>query len=189
MVRRVALLALLGCFSVNPRAASADGPPLPYIDRGVCPFECCTYREWTVNADTPVRARRDPKAPVVFTAKSGESVHGLTGVVVTLEPGRVLVLEDTQIGGEDDGMPVRKDTVVYSLHSLGEGYSLLWHEGRNVSDFVQSVEAFKMGTYHKRPLRPETDPKTVWWVLIENASGDVGWSDHPENFGNIDACG
>lgn len=189
---RVAVLALFVCISCPVTGAPSDGPPLPYLDRGACPFECCRYREWTVEADTPVRSRRDSKAPLVFTAKRGESVHGLTGVVVTVEPGRVRVLQDGRMGG-DDGVSVAKGTLIYSLHYQGEGYSLLWHDGKTYSDFVPSVENFRrnlpVAVPHDMGLRPESDPKTIWWILIENANGDVGWSEHPENFGNKDACG
>jgi hypothetical protein len=124
MIGRVALPALLACISFAARDASADGPPLPYVDRGACPFECCAYREWSVEADTPIRSRRDPKAPVVFTAGRGETVHGLTGAVVTVEPGRVRVLQDGRLGAEGDGPAVSKGTLIYNLHYLGEGYSL-----------------------------------------------------------------
>ena len=35
-------------------------PPLPYESPGVCPFECCMYRTWTVEKDTRVLdVRRD----------------------------------------------------------------------------------------------------------------------------------
>jgi hypothetical protein len=178
LIGRVALFALLAGFSLPARGASPDGPPLPYVDRGACPFECCTYREWTVEADTPVRTRRDLKALLLFTARKGESVYGLTGAVVTLQPGRVSVTQDTQIGEESRQITVPAGTVLYSLHYLGEGYSLFWHRG---TIFPASAEDMK--------LRPESDPKTVWWVLVENAAGDVGWSERPDNFGNKDRCG
>jgi hypothetical protein len=95
--------------------------------------------------------------------------------------------------GGDDGVFVPKGTLIYSLHYLGEGYSLLWYDGKTYSDTVPSVESFRqnfpVGVPQDIGLRPESDPKTVWWVLIENATGEVGWSDQPDNFGNKDACG
>jgi hypothetical protein len=117
----------------------------------------------------------------------------LTGAVVTVEPGRVRVLRDGRLGAEGDGPAVSKGTLIYNLHYLGEGYSLLWYGGKTIPDEVQSVENFQQsfpnGVTRDVGLRPETDPKTVWWVLIENATGNIGWSEHPENFGNKDACG
>lgn len=31
-------------------------------------------------------------------------------------------------------------------------------------------------------------PESVWWVKIRNNRGQTGWSNHPEAFGNMDAC-
>ncbi len=193
MPRSAALALLISIVSLPARSAPPTEPPTPYVDRGACPFECCTYREWTVETDTPVRTQRDLKEPLAFTARKGESVYGLTGVVVTLKPGRVLVTQDTQIGDERKQIQVSAGTIVYSLHYLGEGYSLLWYRGTIVSDFVPSVENFRLNfpdaSAEGIKLRPESDPKTVWWVLIENATGSIGWSERPDNFGNKDACG
>jgi hypothetical protein len=67
------------------------GPPLPYEDSGACPFECCTYREWAVQAETTVRSARDDAAPVAFRVRPGQRVTGVTGVVVTTKLGRAVV--------------------------------------------------------------------------------------------------
>jgi hypothetical protein len=32
-------------------------------------------------------------------------------------------------------------------------------------------------------------PRSVWWVQIRNAKGQIGWTDEPEKFGNKDAVG
>src|SRR6476661_2097404 len=46
------LFLLLSVLAANVRAQ--DGPPMPYIDKGACPFECCTYRQWSVKQPTAV---------------------------------------------------------------------------------------------------------------------------------------
>lgn len=46
--------------------ASSSGPPalrLPFEDHGACPFECCTYREWTVEEPTVLYRERDVRSP------------------------------------------------------------------------------------------------------------------------------
>ena len=37
----------------NPTTGSE--PPTPYIDKSGCPFECCTYRDWTANVEESLR--------------------------------------------------------------------------------------------------------------------------------------
>src|SRR5262245_47378339 len=70
-------------------AAGSSGPPVPFEDVGACPFEGCVYREWRANAPVNVRSGRQPNDPIAFTLKPGEKVRAVTGIVVTLKPGRV----------------------------------------------------------------------------------------------------
>ena len=42
---RILMVLALGAAS-GVFASPVDGPVLPYYDRGACPFECCTYRQW-----------------------------------------------------------------------------------------------------------------------------------------------
>src|SRR6476646_10496452 len=72
---------LIGATDPKPMfAASADAPPDPFIHKGACPFECCTYRDWTASKTiTLVNAPRLQKT--VATIKSGGVVRGVTGDV------------------------------------------------------------------------------------------------------------
>ncbi len=83
---RILAVGVVVClFTVQSPAAPSEhaGPPLPYLDWGACPFECCTYREWrTVKAVTVLQERRR-KSSVSFLLKPGDRVVALTGVVVT----------------------------------------------------------------------------------------------------------
>ena len=60
------------------------GPPMPYEDPGVCPFEGCLYRDWQSLKMVKVHRTRSLKAPLVFTVANGEKGTAITGVVVTL---------------------------------------------------------------------------------------------------------
>ncbi|MEO8726313.1 MAG: hypothetical protein ABI383_09320, partial [Acidobacteriaceae bacterium] len=42
-------------------SASDAKPPSPYIDHGVCPFECCTYRNWQAKRKVGLFDRPDGK--------------------------------------------------------------------------------------------------------------------------------
>ena len=158
--------------SFDPAAPS--GLKLPFEDWGACPFECCTYREWTVRADTPIHADRSDDAPVVFTAKAGDWVTGLTGVVVTTIPGRAEVRLPTTVGGR----AAAPGDVVWLLTNQVEGFYKAWFKGQFIDGF---------NGYYDIVLT--TQPVFTWWVKVRDKSGRVGWTRENDNFGHMDACG
>ncbi len=139
--------------------AASPGPPPLFIDKGACPFECCTYRQWTVKRDTllydAVNGTR-----IVGRAAKGAKVRGLTGEVHTIP-----LKAKTKAGRE-----------VYMLTYLGEGFWKIWDNGAVKQSGDDALNA------HARP-------QSTWWVRIGLPNGTVGWTKQPENFGNIDACG
>src|SRR5688500_3012645 len=88
MAARVAALVCASSL-VLAQPAPRDGPPVPFEDPGACPFELCTYGEWTARQPVAVRRERRRGSPIVFRVARGETVTAITGVVVTLEAGRV----------------------------------------------------------------------------------------------------
>ena len=128
-------MKVLRCLGVvivlNMGTASAqqlERPPLPYSHWGACPFECCTYQEWTANAPLKTYKARNPKAAVAFEVKKGDRVLGVTGVVVTTKYGVSKVLKPIEAGfRENDAKPqlsLRPGELLYTLHYLGEGIDL-----------------------------------------------------------------
>lgn len=150
-------------------------PPIPYIDKGACPFECCTYREWTVDKPTAVRSAMQDGSSVAFRLKKSERVKGLTGVVITSQPGEVRVLKRTKIGK----LTARPGDTLYLLTYVGEGFHRVWFKGKITEE----------ETWDKTIFRQIRSPKAVWWVKIRNSRGQTGWSREPDNFGNKDQCG
>src|SRR5437867_12482309 len=99
MTTKALALGLATAFAVGTVAISGQsGAPLPYRDHGACPFEGCTYRDWSVLADTQLLADWRDDARVVTRVQRGTTVRGLTGVVVTTRLGRALVVRQTTIG-------------------------------------------------------------------------------------------
>lgn len=192
------LLTTLACLCVlsalNVRSISAQRlPPRNYEDQGACPFECCTYREWSVEADTTLYRTRSTKSRAAFRVKKGERVTGLTGVVITLEPGRAVATGDVTIRGVDGReVKVRKGDVLYLLHSIGEGFFKTWFRGR-----LYEVQPESAAEHAARPrdmarlpyLRLQSSPRTVWWMKVRNSRGRVGWTEQNDHFGDVDACG
>ena len=155
--------------------AQSNGPRMPYVDNGACPFECCTYREWTVEKPTVAHREMRDSSPVTFRMKKGERVTGVTGTVITTRAGIVRVLKNTTL----DNVKLRRGDNLYLLTYLGEGFSKIWYKGRIFQGDPNDDVLFK-----------ETrKPIDVWWVKVKNRRGQTGWSRQPDNFGNKDQCG
>lgn len=167
-----ALVLMVAGFSFSQKR---PGPPVPYIDRGACPFECCTYREWNVVKPTALRRSMRDSSPVILRLRTGQKVQGVTGVVITTEPGIVEAIKQTTV----DSLKVNPGDRVYVLTNLGEGYAKVWFKGRVLQGEPYDESIFK-------PIR---QTKSVWWVKIKDRRGRIGWSREPENFDNVDQCG
>ena len=149
-------------------AVAQDAPLSQYIDKGACPFECCTYRDWT--ALEPITLYDVPNGKTAVGAlKKGEVVKALTGEVHSI-PVRVTATHDI---AETD---IKKGDAFYVLHYEGECYWTLWFKGKVAHAESCSDDA--------------PSPRTTWWVKVQTRSGVTGWAvsrDH--NFANQDACG
>lgn len=148
----------------------ADTPPSVFIDKGACPFECCTYGEWTVEKDVDLLDEINGRK-VVARAKKGEIVRGVTGEVHTI-PLKIKVSLDSTSASSSE---LRDGDEVYLLTYQGEGFWKVWKNGK-VIDGVFEREG-------------KERPQSVWWVQIKLKDGKTGWTRRPEDFGNKDACG
>jgi hypothetical protein len=156
---------------------------LPHYDFGACPFECCTYREWTAVKDTAIYRQRRKNSPVAFRVKNQERVSGLTGVVITSEPGIGKALNDTFLTGYDKREVERKIRI-----RRGERFSLLTYLGEDVYWIWFKGKTFSVKLYD-RNLNLIRKPKAVWWIQIRNKRGQTGWTTAAENFDGTDRCG
>ncbi len=183
---RFTVWAILLGFSLAGSTAAAQDikPPIPYLDRGACPFECCTYRRWTVEKDTFVYKQRSIKSDIAFQVKKGEHVTGVTGVVITLKPGKVIVRK-VQTLDQDRRVRMKPGDIFYLLHYEGEGYSKFWFRGKIYSDEIPLPGTGQTST----AFQVVSQPETVWWVQVKNLRGQIGWTKEHDHFGNMDACG
>ncbi|MEQ1645786.1 MAG: hypothetical protein ABL959_20210, partial [Pyrinomonadaceae bacterium] len=148
------LIAAFAVFGQN------SGPTMPFVDKGACPFECCTYREWTVDKATAVRSAMRDGSSIAFRLKKGERVRGLTGSVITSQPGEVRVLKRTKIGR----FTAQPGDTLYLLTYVGEGFHRVWYKGRITEE----------ETYDRKIFRELRKPKSVWWVRVRNSRGQTG---------------
>ena len=161
---------LLGVLVASVIAAQTTGkqkPPNVYIDKGACPFECCTYREWVARTSVTLVVGPNGKK-IVGRIKKGERVLALTGEVHSI-PLRVVAQHDDPDAG------VKAGDTVYILHDIGEGYWKAWHDAKlyDTDDFPDKG----------------SKPKSTWWVKLKTSAGVIGWTVEHRNFENHDACG
>jgi hypothetical protein len=161
------LLGVLVFCGSTALSSEVRKPPKVHVDKGACPFECCTYREWVARTDLTLLDIPTGKR-VVGQIRKGEKVLALTGEVHSV-PLQVVAHKDYPDAG------VKAGDTIYILHYIGEGYWKVWHDGNLVD-----VEDFP-GIGSK--------PKTTWWVKLKTSSGAIGWTVEHSNFENQDACG
>lgn len=178
------VIALVGFAGANVLAQAK--PPSVYVDKGACPFECCTYRDWKTERATIAYARPSIRSISVGKFKKSSKVVALTGEVRTT-PSRFLV---TKRHGR-----YKPGDVLWIYTPQGESFFKVWFKGRMYlegleyvsSPFERSVpdctETPRCWGRMDRKLRME------WWVQIKSAEGWVGWTNQPQNFSNMDACG
>jgi hypothetical protein len=161
------LLGLLVASTIAAQTTGEQKPPNVYIDKGACPFECCTYREWVTRTDVTLLDRPNGKT-VVGRVKKGQKVMALTGEVHSI-PLRTIAHYDHPDAG------VKAGDTIYILHYMGEGYWKVWHDGK----------LFDMDDFPDKGSKP----KSTWWVKLKTSAGAIGWTVEHGNFENQDACG
>jgi hypothetical protein len=183
-------------FLITILGVASEQPPLPYIDEGACPFECCTYREWTANEDVIAFAEPKDGASFAFTIKAGSKVTAETGFVVTSKAGVTRILKPIKLGYEHNSdvpppepeLDLKSGELLYTLHYLGEGYDLFWYQGKLYSDQISASKPDADPPPPDATLQVVSLPVSDWWVKIQAQDGRVGWIRNPPYFDGADAC-
>ncbi|MEK7745045.1 MAG: pentatricopeptide repeat-containing protein [Elusimicrobiota bacterium] len=163
------------------RIPAGERPPTEYVAKGVCPFECCTYRTWDVLEDTELLDSPNGKK-VVGKAVKGGAVDGLMGEV-HLEPRPMAVVFDNP--------PFVKGDIFFLLDPMGEGFSHYWLKGKVGEAEISSDEyCLQPGDscWAEDVFPDKQEKEQSWWIKIRLRDGSEGWTDKAENFGNMDSC-
>jgi hypothetical protein len=198
-------LAVIGALLLGA-ILTAQGPAMPFVDRGACPGEGCVYRDWKAKAEVVLYETWDNRAPVrkAFIVKPGETVTAMTGVVIVTVPGRARirrpVLANNLLADQFPRQPFKNVTIpagtmVYLLTSHGEGYYTAWANGTLVGFEITNLEQPRTpGAGYSGCVRTQTCdgevleyPRRTWWVQIRNAAGQIGWTDRTDAFDGMDA--
>ena len=140
----------------------AQAPKVPFSDVGACPFECCTYRQWTAKKETILYKQMRDGSPVAFKIARREKVTGLTGVVITSQAGKVKALKDFTF--ENAKVKIKSGDIFYTLTYRGEGFFLISYKGKRFEEEV----------FDEAKMKVLTEPKSIWWVKIKNRKGQIG---------------
>jgi hypothetical protein len=168
------IVALMICAGILP-AFCEDAPALPFYDRGACPYERCVYGDkWSAHRavtmyDTWKEGRR-----AVAQLGEGDKATGVTGVVITFQPG--LIRMDRDLPEQD----LRRGDTILTYAYRGEGFSAVWFKGRYVSEFDISFAKLPDGTGcgggHCAATFLDLGRK-AWWAEVRLESGRTGWVD------------
>ncbi len=180
----VVAVSIAGCARTAPQA----GPRIPYDDDGVCPFSCCTYREWTVDWDTDLRSDRRDDAPAAVHVALGQTVQALTGVVTTTKVGRATASRQITIGATHLVVPAGE--TIYLLRNVGGGDWKIWFNGVVDQQYIPNQACSgQQQTSDECAIQISVQPETVWWAKVQGPQGREGWTREIDHFGNIDSCG
>lgn len=180
------LIIAVAVTSCSAQTFGQAKPPTRYVDRGACPFECCTYRAWHTEKTTVAYANPQKGSRQVGVFKAGSKVVGLTGEVRTT-PGKFVILK---AHGK-----YKPGDVLWVYTPLGEGFYKVWFRGRMYQEELEYMSGPFEQTHPKCEEtrecwgRLEQPLQVEWWVKIKSAAGWVGWTDQTKNFSKMDACG
>lgn len=149
-------------------------PALPFFDWGVCPFETCMYRQWTARDAITVYDTWKPERRPIATLSAGETVTGVTGVVITNRAGVVRM---------DRDLPERnlkRGDILLTYAYRGEGYWAAWLNGRLYGEFDLTFAKLPDGTgcggaHCAATFVDRGDYR--WWAQVRAKSGATGWVD------------
>lgn len=165
------LVGVLLALPVTSTNAAMTQPPNPYVDKGACPFECCTYRDWKTTKPITLVNRPNGHRSVARVA-AGNTVHAITGEVISTP---LRVVAPTSYADS----PIKKGDAFYVLHYAGEGFSHVWFEGKSYD-----VELDQSGATVEGPRQDGA----AWWAQIRTRNGKSGWVLVKDQFENQDAC-
>ncbi|KIQ81075.1 hypothetical protein [Aeromonas sp. L_1B5_3] len=173
------LLIALSFFAAT--ASASEQLSVPYYDWGSCPFEGCTYQQWTTKQEVIARAKPSWTAKALFKVPRGKKVEGLTGVVIVEKAGTVKILKPVKLGYNDKGegplLNLKAGEQLYTLASIGEGAMRFWYKGKTYTlDY----------DYGRTQIKYGATPKSQWWVKIRDQQGREGWVAEAKNFAHMD---
>ena len=150
-VAAILLLFSVPCYAINAK------PKVPFIQRDICPFECCQYGKWTARSPLMAFKREGDDSNISFTIRTGEEFTAISGNVHIVKLGIIVINKAVGVFNKGDE--------IYILSYRGEGEYDLWFNGNKLRN---TADVWAHGTLKQ-------SPKFIWWVAIINKDGQQGW--------------
>jgi hypothetical protein len=182
----LSLVASLLIAAQSPSDKSAIRPPaLPVVDDNACPFEGCHFGKWIVTHDGPIFSSWREGRKLVASLKNGQIVTGLTGVHITYEPDRVLILQPIT------ELQLQPGDIVFRYMYHGEGFADIWVKGqwKKEYDCTFITEKNNSGCLHDCPAKVISVGRKEWWVRLKTPDGLVGWVKVEDQLDCMDSLG
>lgn len=180
----IGLASLLWCQDAAGSRATA-ALQLPYLDWKACPGEGCQYAEWTARRPVVVYNTWQPARRQLTRLTAGEKVAGMTGVVITYEPGVIRIDRDLP------EQRLKRGETILTYAYRGEGFAAVWFKGRYYSEFDISFARWPDGTGCGGDHCAATYVnlgKKIWWAQVKLKSGRTGWVNmETAKFDGVDA--
>lgn len=159
-----------------------------YIAKGACPFECCTYRDWYSKKEISIYEQPSDNSKIIKIISKDTKVIAVTGEV-QLNPAKFVFIKEHWHG-------YKPRDVIWILDDRGEGEYNVWTGKKfdGVVYFGPNYELSEKDCSNKwKPIGCSgklVEPlRSTWWANIKLDNGQSGWTNKPEDFLNIDACG
>lgn len=175
-MKRIGIFSLvLLVLSVPVDGYSQARPPSFYIDKGACPFECCTYGNWKTKKTTSAYSLPNLRSKRVGRFVGGSNVLALTGEVHSV-PSRFIVKKRHG--------KYRPGDVLWTYTNLGEGYVKIWFKGKWGQEELGVTPPPGQTCAQSRYCWGElmNEGNSTWWIKIKSADGWIGWTNEAENF-------
>jgi hypothetical protein len=147
--------------------------PSPYISKGACPYEGCTYGTWGVIKKTDVYSEPDDSSGIIAALNPDEEVQAVTGDVYVI-PGKAVVTGKPHKSAE--GLHLSAE--IFILDYIGEGYSRIYQNGRFMSVKIARTKKRCQHNPNWRYcwVKIIEEPVSDWWVFIRSEKQNVeGW--------------
>ena len=149
---------------------------VPFVQKGVCPFECCQFGRWRTQTALRVFKSEGDTSRVIFNLAVGDSFRAMTGNIHMEKVGVVVVTKPVESFAPGD--------TVYTLSYGGEGYYSVWHRGtiHDIQEFWYSEDDIDFTAINLNDPRWKSysgvltaKPLMIWWVNILLTNGQTGW--------------
>jgi hypothetical protein len=147
-------------------------PVLPFYDWGACPYERCMYGTWTAHRSVALYDTWKPERRQIAQIAEGEKVTGLSGAVVTFQPGVIHMDRDLP------GQQLQRGDTILTYAYRGEGFSAVWFQGKYYPEFDATWAKLPDGTGCSEASCAATYVdlgRKSWWAEVKLASGLIGW--------------